>query len=100
MRVFPSLLIASALAFGAPMALADDLIIAPEIGIKFQDDVKVKKYRSHKWDGDVAVGTVITEDVEGDALALGRSRQTNKPGRAKAIFERAAAAKKAKSEGK
>ncbi|GLQ57634.1 bifunctional UDP-N-acetylglucosamine diphosphorylase/glucosamine-1-phosphate N-acetyltransferase GlmU [Devosia nitrariae] len=48
----------------------------------------------------IASGSVITEDVEGDALALGRSRQTNKPGRAKTIFERAAAAKKAKSEGK
>lgn len=48
----------------------------------------------------VASGSVITEDVEPDALALGRERQVNKAGRAKAIFERAAAAKKAKSEGK
>jgi hypothetical protein len=63
MRILPSLLIASALTLGAPAALAD-LVISPEIGIKFQDDVKVKKYKSHKWDGDVVVGTVITEDVE------------------------------------
>jgi bifunctional UDP-N-acetylglucosamine pyrophosphorylase/glucosamine-1-phosphate N-acetyltransferase len=48
----------------------------------------------------VASGSVITQDVEPDALALGRERQVNKAGRAKAIFERAAAAKKAKSEGK
>jgi bifunctional UDP-N-acetylglucosamine pyrophosphorylase/glucosamine-1-phosphate N-acetyltransferase len=48
----------------------------------------------------VASGSVITDDVEADALALGRSRQTNKPGRARDIFARAAAAKKAKSEGK
>lgn len=48
----------------------------------------------------VASGSVITEDVEADALALGRERQVNKAGRAKAIFERARAAKKAKSEGK
>jgi len=48
----------------------------------------------------VASGSVITEDVEADALALARSRQTNKPGRAKDIFARAAAAKKAKAEGK
>ncbi|KKB12766.1 bifunctional N-acetylglucosamine-1-phosphate uridyltransferase/glucosamine-1-phosphate acetyltransferase [Devosia geojensis] len=48
----------------------------------------------------VASGSVITEDVEADALALGRSRQTNKPGRARDVFARAAAAKKAKSEGK
>jgi hypothetical protein len=64
MRILPSLLIASALTLGVPMALADDLIIAPEIGIKFQDDVKVKKYKSHKWDGDLAVGVVVPADVE------------------------------------
>ncbi|KKC39431.1 bifunctional N-acetylglucosamine-1-phosphate uridyltransferase/glucosamine-1-phosphate acetyltransferase [Devosia epidermidihirudinis] len=44
----------------------------------------------------VASGSVITEDVEADALALGRSRQTNKPGRAKEIFAKAAAKKQAK----
>ncbi|WP_375452102.1 bifunctional UDP-N-acetylglucosamine diphosphorylase/glucosamine-1-phosphate N-acetyltransferase GlmU [uncultured Devosia sp.] len=41
----------------------------------------------------VASGSVITEDVPPDTLALGRSRQINKPGRAKAIFERAKALK-------
>jgi bifunctional UDP-N-acetylglucosamine pyrophosphorylase/glucosamine-1-phosphate N-acetyltransferase len=44
----------------------------------------------------VASGSVITEDEPADALALGRSRQTNKPGQAKTIFERAAALKKSK----
>jgi len=48
----------------------------------------------------VASGSAITEDVPPDALALGRERQVNKAGRAREIFERAAAAKKAKSEGK
>ena len=44
----------------------------------------------------VASGSVITEDVDADALALGRSRQVNKPGRAKDIFAKAAAKKQAK----
>jgi bifunctional UDP-N-acetylglucosamine pyrophosphorylase / glucosamine-1-phosphate N-acetyltransferase len=44
----------------------------------------------------VGTGSVITEDVEADALALGRSRQVSKPGRAKTIFERAAALKASK----
>jgi bifunctional UDP-N-acetylglucosamine pyrophosphorylase/glucosamine-1-phosphate N-acetyltransferase len=44
----------------------------------------------------VASGSVITEDVEADALALGRARQVNKPGRAKTIFAAAAAKKQAK----
>jgi bifunctional UDP-N-acetylglucosamine pyrophosphorylase/glucosamine-1-phosphate N-acetyltransferase len=44
----------------------------------------------------VASGSVITEDVEADALALGRSRQTAKPGRAKEIFAKAKAKKQAK----
>ena len=48
----------------------------------------------------MASGSVITEDVEADALAFGRGRQDNKPGRAKTIFERAAALKAAKSKGK
>jgi hypothetical protein len=64
MRTLPTLLIASSLAFGVPAALADDLIIAPEIGVKIHDDVKVKHYKSHKWDGDVVIGTVLPGDVE------------------------------------
>jgi hypothetical protein len=64
MRIIPSILIAASLAFGVPAALADDLVISPEIGIKFQDDVKVHKYKSYKWDGDVTVGTVVPPDVE------------------------------------
>jgi hypothetical protein len=63
MRIFASLLLASSLAFAAPMALAD-IVIAPEIGIKFQDDVKVKKYKSYKYDRDLAVGVVVPDDVE------------------------------------
>ena len=64
MRTLPTLLIASSLAFGVPAALADDLVIAPEIGVKFHNDVTVKHYKSHKWDGDVVVGTVLPGDVE------------------------------------
>ncbi|MGE0499776.1 MAG: bifunctional UDP-N-acetylglucosamine diphosphorylase/glucosamine-1-phosphate N-acetyltransferase GlmU [Rhizobiaceae bacterium] len=42
----------------------------------------------------VASGSVITEDVPDDALALGRARQTTIPGRAKALRDKRAAAKK------
>ena len=44
----------------------------------------------------VGSGSVITEDVEADALALGRGRQVNKPGRAKTIFAAAQAKKLSK----
>ncbi|WP_137131190.1 bifunctional UDP-N-acetylglucosamine diphosphorylase/glucosamine-1-phosphate N-acetyltransferase GlmU [Rhizobium sp. FY34] len=44
----------------------------------------------------VASGSVITQDVPGDALALGRARQEVKPDRAKAIRARALALKAAK----
>ncbi|MBP1846151.1 bifunctional UDP-N-acetylglucosamine pyrophosphorylase/glucosamine-1-phosphate N-acetyltransferase [Rhizobium petrolearium] len=44
----------------------------------------------------VASGSVITEDVPADALALGRARQEIKPERAKVIRERALAFKAAK----
>lgn len=44
----------------------------------------------------VASGSVITQDVPGDALALGRARQEIKPDRAKAIRARALALKAAK----
>ena len=64
MRFLASVLVASSLAFSAPLAFADDIVIAPEIGMKFQNDVKVKKYKSHKWDGDLKVGTVVPADVE------------------------------------
>ena len=64
MRILASLFIASSLAFATPAALADDLVIAPEIGVKIHDDVKVKKYKSHKWDGDLKVGVVVPADVE------------------------------------
>jgi len=44
----------------------------------------------------VASGSVITEDVPADALALGRARQVVKPERAKQIRERSLAIKAAK----
>ena len=46
----------------------------------------------------VGSGSVITQDVDADALALGRALQVSKPGRAKDIFARAAAAKLAKKD--
>jgi hypothetical protein len=64
MRALPALSIAASLAFGAPIALADDLVIAPEIGVKIYDDVKVKKYKSYKYDGDLKLGVVVPGDVE------------------------------------
>lgn len=48
----------------------------------------------------VASGSVITEDVPADALALGRARQELKPERAKVIRERALAFKAAKKAAK
>jgi hypothetical protein len=62
MKILPAMMIAASLTFGVPAALADDIIIAPEIGVRFHDDVKMKKYKSRKWDNDLAVGTVITGD--------------------------------------
>jgi bifunctional UDP-N-acetylglucosamine pyrophosphorylase/glucosamine-1-phosphate N-acetyltransferase len=47
----------------------------------------------------VASGSVITRNVEPDALALGRARQENKPGYATKLRSRAEAIKKAKSQG-
>jgi bifunctional UDP-N-acetylglucosamine pyrophosphorylase / glucosamine-1-phosphate N-acetyltransferase len=44
----------------------------------------------------VASGSVITKDVEPDALAFGRARQENKPGYAKKLRARAEAVKAAK----
>lgn len=64
MRILTSIFVASSLAFAAPLALADDLVIAPEVGVKIHDDVKVKKYKSHKWDGDVQIGVAVPADVE------------------------------------
>ncbi|WEZ83496.1 bifunctional UDP-N-acetylglucosamine diphosphorylase/glucosamine-1-phosphate N-acetyltransferase GlmU [Rhizobium sp. 32-5/1] len=50
----------------------------------------------------VASGSVVTEDVPDDAVAFGRARQENKPGRAKVLRDRyqaEKAAKKAKTGG-
>jgi bifunctional UDP-N-acetylglucosamine pyrophosphorylase/glucosamine-1-phosphate N-acetyltransferase len=44
----------------------------------------------------VTAGSVITEDVESDAMAFGRSRQVAKPGRARDFRAARAAAKEAK----
>jgi bifunctional UDP-N-acetylglucosamine pyrophosphorylase / glucosamine-1-phosphate N-acetyltransferase len=48
----------------------------------------------------IASGSVITENVSADALALGRARQTEKPGRAAEIRARNEAAKAERSAGK
>lgn len=48
----------------------------------------------------IASGSVITEDVSADALALGRARQTEKPGRAADIRARNEAVKAERSAGK
>jgi hypothetical protein len=64
MRILTSIFVASSLAFAAPLALADDIVIAPEIGIKFQEEVKVKKIKSRKWDSDLKVGVVVPAEVE------------------------------------
>lgn len=47
-----------------------------------------------------ASGSVITEDVPADALAFGRARQENKPGRAPKLREQALAKKAAKQPSK
>ena len=48
----------------------------------------------------IASGSVITENVSADALALGRARQTEKPGRAVDIRARNEAVKAERSAGK
>lgn len=45
----------------------------------------------------IASGSVITKDVEPDALALGRARQENKPGYASKLKARAEAVKRART---
>jgi hypothetical protein len=65
MKTLPALFFAGAFLLSTPLAFADDIIISPEVGVHFHDHVKVKKYKSHKWDGDAKVGVVITgDDVE------------------------------------
>jgi hypothetical protein len=64
MRKLTAALFAGALMVSVPMAFADDFVIAPDIGIHFHDDVKVKKYKARKYDGDVKVGVVLSDDVE------------------------------------
>src|SRR5687767_3459725 len=64
MKTVVSALFAGALLFGAPIAMAQDIIIAPEAGMKFQEEVKVKKIQSMKHEGDLKVGVVIPAEVE------------------------------------
>ena len=64
MKTLTAALFAGALMIASPLALADDLDISPEVGVHFHNDVKVKKYKSHKWDGDLKVGVVVPSDVE------------------------------------
>ena len=64
MKKLAATLFLSAFVASTPLALADDLVISPEIGVHFHDDVKVKKYKARKWDGDVKVGVVVPADVE------------------------------------
>ena len=64
MKSLTTALFAGALMLATPLAFADDLVISPEIGVHFHNDVKVKKYKSHKWDGDLKVGVVVPADVE------------------------------------
>ena len=64
MKSLMTALFAGALMLATPLAFADDLVISPEIGVHFHNDVKVKKYKSHKWDGDLKVGVVVPADVE------------------------------------
>jgi len=45
----------------------------------------------------IAAGSVITEDVEADALALARTRQVQKPGRAIGMRAAGIAARKGKT---
>lgn len=47
----------------------------------------------------IASGSVVTKDVEADALALGRARQENKPGYAPKLRARAEAIKAARKKG-
>lgn len=65
MRSMSALLFAGALTLSVPLAFADDLVIAPEIGVQFHNDVKTKKIKSRKHEGDLAVGVVVEgDDVE------------------------------------
>ena len=64
MRTLASLFVATSLVIGMPLAFADDLVISADTGVKFQQDVKRKMYKSHKYDGDLKVGVVVPGDVE------------------------------------
>jgi hypothetical protein len=64
MKILMTALFAGALAFSVPAAMADDIVISPEVGMHFHSDVKAKKIKTHKYDGDLKVGVVVPADVE------------------------------------
>jgi hypothetical protein len=64
MRSVTALIFAGALLVSVPAAFADDLIIAPEVGVHFHNDVKVKKLKARKYDRELVVGAVIDGDIE------------------------------------
>jgi hypothetical protein len=55
MRILAPLILAASLTIAVPLAYADNLVISPEVGVKFHDDVTMKKYKSYKWDGDLKI---------------------------------------------
>jgi hypothetical protein len=64
MRTLAFLFVATSLILGTPLAFADDIVISADTGAKFQQDVKRKMYKSHKYNGDLKVGVVVPADVE------------------------------------
>jgi hypothetical protein len=57
-------LFAGAFAISVPIAMADDIVITPEVGMHFHTDVTTKKIKTHKYSGDLKVGVVVPADVE------------------------------------
>ncbi|WP_119268344.1 DUF1236 domain-containing protein [Taklimakanibacter deserti] len=64
MKTLAAALLAGALAISVPIAMADDIVISPEVGVQFHSDVKTKKIKTYKHDGDLKVGVVVPADVE------------------------------------
>jgi hypothetical protein len=64
MKTLVTALFIGALAIGVPVAMADDIVISPQVGVQFHSDVKMKKIKTHKYDGDLKVGVVVPADVE------------------------------------
>jgi hypothetical protein len=64
MKTFMTALFVGALSVSVPVAMADDIVISPQVGMHFHSDVKTRKIKTHKYDGDLKVGVVVPEDVE------------------------------------